>query len=179
VSAGSSEYRPPTLEDEDEHRTPPVHNLPDDTETPEPEQSQIGHTNTGKTLVQPNVRRYLEGARFVRTQDDKREKLEVYPIGKSTIVTLMGNPYENLNPYENGDLNPYTCFASRPGESNDFHELDQLDQGGQSFGSFKPGNGSVVYLKKGKDVDTEADRVSGYAVDYLEYGQHEPAESCS
>jgi hypothetical protein len=122
--------------------------------------------------VQPNVRRYLEGAHFVLTQDDKKEKLEVYPKGKSTIVTLIGKPNKD-------GLNPYTCFASRPGESNDFHELDQLDQGGQSFGSFKPGNGSVVYLEKGKDVDTEADRVSGYAVDYLEYGQHEPAESCS
>jgi hypothetical protein len=124
--------------------------------------------------VKPNVRRYLEGARFVRTQDHEIETLEVYPKGKPTLVTLIGNPYKN------GGLDRYTCSASRPGESeNDFHQLDHLNQGGQSFGSFKAGSGSVVYLKKGEDVDTEADRVSGHAVDYLEYGQHEPAESCS
>ena len=124
----------------------------------------------------PNVRRYLKGARFVRTQnqEDKHYTLEVYPKGQPTFVTLVG-PAD-----EEGGFNPYTCFASRPGQSkNDFHQLDKLDQGGQSFGSFQPKSGSVVYMKKGNFVDPEAERVSGDAIDYVEYGEHESAESCS
>jgi hypothetical protein len=128
--------------------------------------------------VKPNVRRYLKGARFERTRngegsrddEDEQYTLEVWPKGEPEIVTLMGTANEKEY------LNPYTCSASRPGESkNDFHQLDQLDQGGQSFGSFRPGSGSVVYLKKGDDVDTEAEFVSGDAVEYLEYGHHETA----
>jgi hypothetical protein len=176
VSAGSSKYRPPILGDEDEHRTPSAHNLLDDTKSPDREQSQISHTKTGETLVKPNVRRFLEGAHFkrVRNRDDEDYTLEISPKGQSVISALTGTANEK------GGLDPYTCSASRPGETEgDFHQLDKLDQGGQSFGSFHPGSGSVLYLGKGDDIDTEAKSVSGYAIDYVVYGQDEPAKSCS
>ena len=119
--------------------------------------------------MKSNVRYFREGARFIRKQDKDTRTLDVYPKGQPTFGTVTGQSDAK------GHINPYTALISVPGDTeNSFHRVHRLGQGGKTFDSFKPGQGSVVYLKKGVEVNPEDDYIEGDATEYVEYGTVEP-----
>ena len=139
-----------------------VINLPDDTDIPDPEKSQDTQPAAGSMVAKENVKWYREGASLRKVDDG----VEICPNGEPISATLFGTYNRE------GRIDPNSCFLHVPGGTrHGFKSTHQLG-GGHSFGSLKPDKGSTAFLKKGVEVDSEAQIIEGtHATDYVQYGQ--------
>jgi len=114
-------------------------------------------------LEKNDVNWYSEGASL----EQKDDGVEIHPIGEPTLASLYGKSNREEH------LDPNSCFLSVPGGTrNGFKLTHQLSQGGHTFGSFKPNEGSMAYLDKGVKVDSESQVIEGtHARDYVQYGR--------
>ena len=140
-----------------------VFNLPEDTDLLHPKQSQLPQPSVGSMVAKEDVKWYREGASLQQVDDG----VEICPTGESIPATLFGT-YNS-----DGHLDPDSCFLHVPGGTiKGFKSTHQLGRGCHTFGSFKPNEGSMAYLDKGVEVDSESQVIEGtHARDYVQYGR--------
>jgi hypothetical protein len=139
-----------------------VFNLPEDTEIPDPKQSQDTQLPVGSMRAKRNVRWYREGASLEEVEGG----VSIRPIGQFTLATLFGEADTNR------ELHPGKCYVSAPNASEGGFDLcHPLGRRAETFGSLEEDKGSLTCLKEGVVVDSE--RVihgADTAIDLVEYG---------
>lgn len=151
------------VEGEPEDLPHSVFNLPDDTDIPDPQQSQETQETVQRLVMKRDVEWYSEGASFVQ----KEEGVEIHPEGEPTLGTLIGESDPN------GYFDPESWYVRVPGNSiYGFDPVYQLSRGGHIFGSLEDDKGSMAFLKEGVEVDPEAKVIKGLATDVIDYVQY-------